>query len=352
MAAKRPAKVITWRDLIGEKDWEGLLKPLKPQLGQELTRYCKLIGVIIESFQEEEDSPLLGLPQHSESELLSLAGLSNDYTVEKYLFASTLNIRPENDDSLLGPQSGYSNWMGYVAVNTDKGMAKIGRREIVITIRGTIKREEWYPKFCMQELVPAHDIFPKDRNVKPKLQEGRYDYYVTADSHESGYNRTSFRDQVLEAVKGLVAKYQSEENLSIVVAGFSMGGAFATLIATDLVYNGYNRIDGRANAIPVTAFAFANSPVGNKGFLNVASKLNDLHILNVKHESDVNPDSPTQKDGYFHVGKQLVITMGVHNLDVYRQAIGQSQQAETSAAPMCPAPPKRLKINGGDDEHN
>ncbi|XP_060669171.1 uncharacterized protein LOC132800166 [Ziziphus jujuba] len=272
MAARKPAKVITWRDLIGEKDWKGLLNPLKPELGQELSHYCNLIRVIENSFQSKKDSPLLGLPQHSENELLTIADLSNHYVVEKYLYASTKNIRPEqgHDDYPLGPKSGYSNWIGYTS-------RKHGSRD----------GPSW---------------------------------------------------KILEVVKGLVAKYQSEENLSIVVTGFSMGGAFETLIATDLVYNRYNKADGRENAIPVTVFAFANSPLGNKDFYNVASKLDDLHILLVKHESDVNPDNPTQKDDYYHVGEKLIVEMGVHDLDVYSLAITQSQQVDqTSLASMCPA---------------
>ncbi|KAH7516655.1 hypothetical protein FEM48_Zijuj10G0158100 [Ziziphus jujuba var. spinosa] len=264
MAARKPAKVITWRDLIGVKDWKGLLNPLKPELGHELSHYCNLIRVIENSFQSKKDSPLLGLPQHNENELLTIADLSNHYVVEKYLYASTKNIRPEqgHDDYPLGQKSGYSNWIGYTS-------RKHGSRDGPSWVGGQIP---------------------------------------------------------------------IGENLSIVVTGFSMGGAFATLIATDLVYNGYNKADGRENAIPVTAFAFANSPLGNKGFYNVASKLDDLHILLVKHESDVNPDNPTQKDDYYHVGEKLIVEMGVHDLDVYSLAITQSQQVDqTSLASMCPA---------------
>ncbi|XP_015895783.2 phospholipase A1-IIgamma [Ziziphus jujuba] len=337
------SKTIPWRELNGESKWTGLLEyPLNPELGDYLTHYCKMIEPIMDFFDKDNNSETLGLSRVDKKDLLNKAGLSKFYTVEEYLFASTKNIRMENDTRIMKLKSGYSNWMGYVAVSKDQGKAKFGRRDIVIAIRATIKQEEWFIKYCLNELVPANEIFGHDHKLKPKLHKGRYEYYITEDHHKSGYNSISFRNQVLDAVKELVAKYQGEE-ISITVTGFSMGGAFATIIATDIVYNANKLLNNHAcrgtsttdNMIPVTAFVFANSPVGDEDFSKVVCCLEfcNLRILRVKHEIDENPNTPTEDDGYFHVGKDLIIRRGVHNIKTYLSSI---QDSKPKPSFICP----------------
>ncbi|KAH7514222.1 phospholipase A1-IIgamma-like [Ziziphus jujuba] len=325
-----------WRNLSGEYDWDGLLDPLDVDLRSYIIHYGDRIQAILDSFISDKRSRNIGLPRYIKKHFFSKVGLVNgnpyDYEVVRYLYASTLDSRspqypvpPEN-------VAGYSNWVGYVAVSTDYGSVALGRRDIVIAIRGTTKDEEWYLKYLL-ELVPASDIFGTEYN--PKLQKGRYVYYVTADPG-SAFNSISFRDQVLSTVRELVDKYKDEE-VSITVTGHSMGGAFVTIIASDIAYNGYNKPTNQTNiAFPVTGFAIANSPVGDEGFVKVYNTIENLHILRIANLNDSNPDFPNSTYGYYHVGTKLVIDSlqspylkdainTVHQLQVYLHTIAGTQ---------------------------
>lgn len=111
--------------------------------------------------------------------------------------------------------------------------------------------------------------------------------------------------QALAALKEVLNEYKGEE-ISITVTGHSMGAAMATLKATDIVRNGYNILleDQPNKVIPVTAFVFACPRVGNEGFGNVFSGLENLHVLRVTNDQDIVPKQPETAD-YVHVGKEL-----------------------------------------------
>lgn len=83
--------------------------------------------------------------------------------------------------------------MGYVAVATDEGKLGLGRRDILIVWRGTIRALEWMDDF---EFVPvsAPDIF--GGNDEAKLHLGWYSIYTSEDP-KSPFNKTSARNQVM-----------------------------------------------------------------------------------------------------------------------------------------------------------
>ena len=98
-----------------------------------------------------------------------------------------------------------------------------------------------------------------------------------------------------------------DEDLSITFVGHSMGSAIATLNATDIVFNGYNKIpDQPDKAIPVTAFCLACPRVGDLGFSKVFAELTNLHVLRINNELDIVPKYPFDI-WYSDVGKELVI---------------------------------------------
>lgn len=143
--------------------------------------------------------------------------------------------------------------------------------------------------------------------------------------------------QVLGAVRDLVDKYKDEE-VSITVIGHSMGGAFSSMIATDIVYNGYNKVIDHPNqASQVTAFMYAGPAVGDEGYKRVFSSLENLHLLQVRNLHDTVPNILTPLQGYVHVGQKLVFDSlkspylkqnpikTVHELQVYLHGIAGTQ---------------------------
>ena len=144
--------------------------------------------------------------------------------------------------------------------------------------------------------------------------------------------------QVLSEVSRLLEIYKDEE-VSITVTGFSMGAAMATLNAVDIVYNRYNlKPSGADDPIKpclVTSFVFGVPRVGDNGFLQVFSDLDNIHILRVNNRpGDVVPDLPPSVPVFFpyvDVGEELIIDTSkspylktndsAHNLEVYLHGV-------------------------------
>ncbi|KAK9017660.1 hypothetical protein V6N11_000668 [Hibiscus sabdariffa] len=268
-----------WRKLSGEKNWEGLLQPLDHDLRKYLIHYAQMTGAVGDLFNSETDEPD-ATKEDFFSKACLVKGNPYEYEVTRFIYAGTDFVEP--------------SWFAYVVVATDEGKRALGRRDVLVAWRGTSAIKEWLNDFNFIIQRNASDIFPTAKQHDANVHRGFHDLY-TGTRPDSPRTKTSAREQVLDAVKELVNKYEDEE-LSITVTGFSLGAALATLTAMDIVANGYNKpTAGRHpdKSFMVTAITFGGPRVGNIGLANLFDSLRDhLHLLRVKNNSDSVPTLP------------------------------------------------------------
>ncbi|XP_054779151.1 phospholipase A1-IIgamma-like [Prosopis cineraria] len=330
-----------WRLLSGQNHWEGLLKPLDIDLRRYLIHYGERTQATYDTFISEKASKFAGASKYAKQNLFAGVGLENGnpfmYSVAKYLYATSqievpeaFVIKPSRKDAWCKE----SNWIGYVAVATDEGKAVLGRRDIVISWRGTLRTLEWINDFQFL-LVPAPILFGGKGLGDPKVHQGWYSMYTSSDL-QSRFNTTSARDQVLSEIRRLLDLYKDEE-ISITVVGHSLGAALATLNAVDIARNGYNKpTNAPERACPVTAFLFGCPRVGEFIFKKVFNELKDLRALRVENILDIVPKYPLLP--YLEVGEELKMntqkspylkspgTVNTwHNLECYLHGIAGTQ---------------------------
>lgn len=312
-----------WRKIAGENDWDGLLDPLDLTLREEILRYGEFVQATYDNFDFDEHSKYCGSARYSKARMFSKVGLDQTgYEVQRYFYATANVEKPflEFFKKPLPTRAGESwnmdsNWMGYIAVATDEEKIKqLGRRDIVIAWRGTIRNSEWAANF-KQKLAPASlDRRPSLKKSGPTISvETGFLTLYTAKNPKTHYNKTSARKQVLTELKRLLDKYEGEE-LSITICGHSLGSALSTLNAYDIAQSGLNipgkhahvpeEWDGHTappamdlpnpdhlKTIPITVFSFAGPRVGNDAFRD---RLKDLgvKVLRIVNVNDIVPRAP------------------------------------------------------------
>ncbi|XP_066379312.1 phospholipase A1-Ibeta2, chloroplastic-like [Miscanthus floridulus] len=287
-----------WRRLHGEGGWEGLLDPLDSDLRRELLRYGDFVQAAYQAFHS--------LPTAS-ARHRGLMLPDRSYRPTRSLFAtSALSMPPwakrPNTPEWLTQQS---NWVGYVAVcESEREVARMGRRDIAIVLRGTATCLEWAENL-RASLVPldgdSSDGADMPGAEEPKVARGFLSLYKTA-----GEKVKSLSEEVMDEVRRLMDKYKGEE-LSITIVGHSLGAALALLVADEVATS-------IPDAPPVAVVSFGGPKVGNTAFvdrLTSSGKVNVLRIVNagdvVTKVPGVAPRLPHKKEQYQHVGAELRI---------------------------------------------
>ncbi|PKU73505.1 galactolipase DONGLE, chloroplastic-like [Dendrobium catenatum] len=249
-----------WRDIQGADNWRNLLHPI---LRHELLRYAQFVISSYKSFDQDPSSPRYLNSKYPMPTILSQSGLPNaPYQVTKYLYATPA-------------ASTRSHWIGYIAVSDDHSLSTLGRRDILVSFRGTVTNTEWLTNF-MSSLATAR-LDPFNPRPDVKVESGFLTLYTSA----------SFRASLLTEISRIVNLYKNDDELSITLAGHSMGSSLAVLFGYDLAELGLNRVGSGAGinrVIPVTVFSYGGPRVGNLGFKARCDELGVkvLRVVNVK----------------------------------------------------------------------
>lgn len=319
-----------WREIQGCNNWENLLNPLHPILREEIIRYGEFVTSSYKAFDLDQSSKRYLNCKYGKKSMLREVGMENcGYEVTKYIYATPPNIIENNSSG---------RWIGYVAVSSDDSYRKLGRRDIVITFRGTVTNQEWISNL-MSSLTPA-SLDPNNRLPNVKVESGFLSLY-TSDESSSKFGLQSCREQLLSEISRLMNRHKGEKNVSISLAGHSMGSALAILLAYDISELGLNKKSDKNDA-SVTVFSFGGPRVGNLEFKKRCEELGVkvLRISNVNDPITKLPgvlfnenfrvlmggryEFPWSCSCYAHVGVELMLDFFnvqnpscVHDLDTY-----------------------------------
>ncbi|GLJ04675.1 hypothetical protein SUGI_0001070 [Cryptomeria japonica] len=319
-----------WRAIHGLNNWEGMLEPLHLGLRKSLLLYGDLIQATYDAFISDPHSKYGGSSRYGKKDFFHKVALSapGDYEVTHFLYATaSVDLPGAFFVKSLSREawSKESNWIGYVAVATDQGKQRLGRRDIVVAWRGTIRDMEWIDvlnpgKHSIVPLLtkskapakvrhwynldPHHSSSSEDEDddKDPKVMNGWYVVYTSSDP-KSPFVKSSARDQVLGEIRRLLEVYKDEE-VSITTVGHSLGAALAVLSAFDMVEN---VVAEMRPDVPVTAFVVGSPGVGNPEFkrrFDALPQLRSLHVVNV---IDLIPLYPSRLLHYADIGSRLEI---------------------------------------------
>ena len=333
-----------WRQVQGSHDWDGLLQPLHPVVRDEVARYGELVGACYKVLDADPSSARHMCCKYGKESVLEEAGVAGaGYEVTRYIYATP---------DVAGPPStsGRSSWVGYVAVSTDEMTRRLGRRDVLVSLRGTVTQAEWAANL-MSALEPAR-LDARGAHPDVKVESGFLNLYTS--SAESAGGMGSCRDQLLREVSRLVTSLSRDhprEDMSVTLAGHSMGSALATLLGYDLAELGLNR-DASGRRVPVTVFSFGGPRVGNAAFKDRCDELGVkvLRVANVRDPVTMLPGALLNEgtsgflagwggDRYTHVGVELALDFlrlrdlgSVHDLGAYVSSIkartcGEAQNA-------------------------
>ncbi|CAO1945346.1 unnamed protein product [Urochloa humidicola] len=338
-----------WAELSGRDNWAGLLDPLDADLRRAVIRYGELAQATSDAFIADPASPFAGASRYAPGAFLRRveagAEVPDAYRVTRFLYATSgvrlpdgLILRPAPP----GAWSLESNWMGYVAVATDAGAARLGRRDIVVAWRGTKRAAEWANDLDIT-LVPAAGVVgPGPGWSQPAVHRGFLSVYTSSNS-TSRFNKQSAREQMLAEIKRLLDAYKGE-NCSITLTGHSLGAALSTLAAIDIVTNGHNIRAFSNDTVPVAAIVFGSPRVGDDQLKKAFDSTPGARLLRVRNAPDLVP-TILPAAFYKDVGVELLLDTrkspylkqpgpgpaAWHNLECYLHGVAGTQGAGDAA---------------------
>ncbi|XP_010258763.1 PREDICTED: phospholipase A1-Ibeta2, chloroplastic [Nelumbo nucifera] len=304
-----------WPEYHGSNDWAGLLDPLDENLRREVVRYGEFVQAAYHGFQSN--------PSTSEGEFSmprNVALPDKSYRLTKSLYATSSVGLPEWVDNVapdLRWMTQRTSWIGYVAVCDDrKEISRMGRRDILVSLRGTSTCLEWAENFRgLLVQVPGDDSDSEDSGSSshgpspPKVEQGFWSLYKT-----SGTDVPSLAESVVEEVRRLMEVYKGE-SLSITVTGHSLGAALALLAADELS-------TCAPSMPPIAVFSFGSPRVGNRGFANrIRNK--GVRVLRVVNSQDVITKVPGMP----------VVGEGLENTPLSYSDIGTELRVDSKMSP-------------------
>ncbi|CAN4120962.1 unnamed protein product [Withania somnifera] len=270
-----------WREVQGSKNWENLADPLDSLLRSEIIRYGEFVAACYDAFDLDPNSKRYLNCKYGKSRMFSEVGLDESgYQVTKYIYATPdINVFQIGSNTI---GSSCGKWIGYVAVSDDEETKRLGRRDVLVTFRGTVTSPEWIANL-MSSLVPAR-LNPCNLRTQVKVEAGFLSLYTSNEGKRFGL--ASCREQLLSEIGRVVNKYKGDEETSITLAGHSMGSALALLLAYDIAELGLNRDKlNTDHTIPVTVFSFGGPRVGNSGFKERCEELG-VKVLRITNVND------------------------------------------------------------------
>ncbi|TMW87463.1 hypothetical protein EJD97_019922 [Solanum chilense] len=285
-----------WREIQGSRNWENLVNPLDSLLQEEIIRYGEFVVACYNAFDLDPNSKRYLNCKYGKNSMLSKVGLGKSgYEITKYIYATTnINVLSIGQNS--SPSSS-GRWIGYVAISNDEETKRLGRRDVLITFRGTVTNPEWIANL-MSTLSPAR-LDPSNLRPEVKVEAGFLSLYTSNEGERFGLR--SCREQLLSEIGRIINRYKNEE-MSITIGGHSMGSALALLLAYDIAELGLNKhatttrrgqlynssvsepvSESESSNISVTVFSFGGPRVGNSGFKERCEELGVkvLRIVNV-----------------------------------------------------------------------
>ncbi|XP_027080865.1 phospholipase A1-Ibeta2, chloroplastic-like [Coffea arabica] len=259
-----------WREYHGCNDWAGLLDPLDENLRREVVRYGEFVQAAYHGFHS---NPAMSADEAPSQRHVALPDRS--YRVTQSLYATSSIGLPKWVDDVapdLGWMTQRSSWIGYVAVCDDRReIQRMGRRDIVIALRGTATCLEWAEN--MRDVLVQMPGENGSKDGQPKVECGFSSLYQTPGAHVP-----SLAQSVVEEIQRLIEQYRGE-TLSITVTGHSLGAALALLVANELS-------TCAPNVPPVAVVSFGGPRVGNRGFADQITE-NNVKVLRVVNNQDV-----------------------------------------------------------------